>query len=131
MILWLALFLLAAVASADAAVISRSLQAQLDGMATGERIEALANFNTQADLMTLDRQLKQERATLAERNRRVIEALQETATRTQPEMVAYLDNLKSQGLINDYKMFWILNMFWVDASKAGIEALASHRLFNP
>jgi len=126
MVLWLTLTLLIAGVSVNAAVISGSLQSQLGKLPAGETIEVLGQFNNQADLISLNQQLKQERATLAERNRRVIEALQDAATVTQPDMVSYFEDLKSQGLIKDYRMFWISNMFWVDAEKAGIDALAAH-----
>jgi len=124
-ILWLVLTLLLSVA-VNAATISNSLQNQLNNLAADESIQAFASFRIQADLISLDQQLKMEHATLADRNRRVLEALQSVATQTQPEMSAYLDDLKAQGLIKDYRMYWISNIFWVETSRAGIEALASH-----
>jgi subtilisin family serine protease len=85
------------------------------------------SFVHQADIPALNQQLKLEHATLAERNRRVILALQEAATETQPEVVWFLEDLKSQGLVKSYHMFWIANLFRVEATRAGIEAIASRQ----
>ena len=126
-VLWLVLIIpfLASV-SVQAAVIHESLQAELDRLNAGETVEAIAFFNHQADIASLNQQLKQIRATLAERNRRVIIELQEAATHTQPVMIAYLDELKARDVVKDYRMFWIANMFHVRAARDGIEALAAH-----
>lgn len=112
--------------SVNAATIHESLQAELDQLNAGETVEAIAFFNHQADIAFLNQQLKQERATLADRNRRVIIELQEVATQTQPIMAVYLEELKAREIVKNYRMFWIANMFHVEASREGIEALATH-----
>jgi hypothetical protein len=93
----IALFLTSA--SVNAATIHESLQVKLDQLNAGETVEAIAFFNHQADIASLNRQLKEKRATLAERNRRVIIELQEAATQTQPVMVAYLEKLKARDIV--------------------------------
>ncbi len=113
--------------SVNAATIHESLQVKLDQLNAGETVEAIAFFNHQADIVSLNQQLKQKRATLAERNRRVIIELQEAATQTQPVMAAYLEKLKARDIVKNYRMFWIANIFYVEASREGIEALATHR----
>ncbi len=123
-VVWLVLFSLAAF-SLQAAEIDPSLEIALQDLSTDGTVQALVYFEEQADISALNAQLKAERATLAERNRRVVLALQEVATQTQPEIVAYLEQLKSQDMINGYQMFWIANMFKVEATQAGIEALAA------
>ena len=125
-ILWLILSLFVT-AGLQAAVIDESLQNELDNLSNGENIQALVTFEYQADIASLDKQLKLERATLADRNRRVILALQEAATETQPAVVSFLENLKSQGLVKNYRMFWIANIFQVEATRAGIEAIAARQ----
>jgi len=125
-ILWLILSLFVT-AGLQAAVIDESLQNELDELSNGEYIQALVTFEYQADIASLDKQLKLERATLADRNRRVILALQEAATETQPAVVSFLENLKSQGLVKNYRMFWIANLFLVEATKAGIEAISTRQ----
>ena len=109
----------------NAAVIDPSLREALDRLEPGETIQALACLSEQADIPTLNQQLKQEHATLAERNRRVILALQEVATRTQPELVSFLEDLEGRNLLKSYKMLWVANMFAVEASREGIEAVAA------
>ncbi|UCE65431.1 MAG: S8 family serine peptidase, partial [Candidatus Zixiibacteriota bacterium] len=125
-ILWLILSLFA-ITGINAAVIDESLQNELSQLTAGDYIEALVTFEYQADIASLNKQLKLERASLAERNRRVIFALQEAATETQPAVVSFLEDLKSQGLVKDYRMFWIANLFTVEATRAGIEAIASRQ----
>ncbi len=117
-------FLFLALAT-QAATIDLSLQQEMNSLRPGETVQALVYLSDQADIPALNQQLKAERATLADRNRRVILALQEVATRTQPEMVAYLEELKAQDKITGYKMFWIANMFWVESTVDGINAIAS------
>ncbi|UCC79635.1 MAG: S8 family serine peptidase [Candidatus Zixiibacteriota bacterium] len=125
-ILWLILSLFA-VTGLNAAIIDESLQNELNQLPASNYVRALVTFEHQADIASLNQQLKLERATLAERNRRVILALQEAATETQPEVVSFLEGLKSQGLVKDYRMFWIANLFQVEATRAGIEAIASRQ----
>ena len=106
--------------------ISPYLADRMQGMIASEQIDVIVMMQEQADIGSLNRQLKLERSTLADRNRRVIEALQDIVSRTQPAMSAYLDELQLQGLIERYKMLWIANMFIVTANKAGIEAIAAN-----
>ena len=106
--------------------VSPYLDDYLQGLTTSEDVKVLVMFDEQADIQSLNQQLKVERATLAERNRRVIEALQDVASRTQPEMVAYLDNLKAQGLITEYKTLWIANMAIVNSTKSGVYEMATN-----
>jgi subtilisin family serine protease len=111
----------------NAAVIDESLQYQLDRLTTGETVEALVFFEHQADMNALDEQLKREKATLGERNRRSILALQEAATLTQPVVIDFLESLKAQGSVKYYRPFWIANMIRVEADRVGIEALAARQ----
>ena len=78
------------------------LQSEMDRLALNEDVSAIVYMMEQADIPALNNQLKVERATLAERNRRVILALQEVATATQPPVIAQLNELKDQNKIKDY-----------------------------
>ncbi|UCC79185.1 MAG: S8 family serine peptidase, partial [Candidatus Zixiibacteriota bacterium] len=111
-------------AGLNAANIDRDLLWRLGALESGETIQALAYLSRQADLKSLDIDLKAKKATLAERNMRVVTALQQIATSTQPDIVAYLEELKRQGYVKSYRMYWIANMFWVDASEFGIHSLS-------
>jgi subtilisin family serine protease len=107
--------------------ISPDLEDYLQGLATSDDVGVLVMFNEQADINSLDLQLKREHATLAERNRVVIQALQDVASRTQPALVAYLDQLKGQDLIGEYRTLWIANMAVIKATKAGVYAMADNQ----
>ncbi len=114
-----------AISNGFAATIAPFLQSRLDVLSENETVHAIAYIREQADLLKLDTELKANNATLAERNRRVVLELQKTATRTQPEIIDYLDNLLNQGIIVKYEMFWIANMFSIEANTQGILAAAS------
>ncbi len=124
-LLILALTIIMVSAVVNAAEIDANLANELDNLSAGETVSGLVYFKYQADIPTLSQQLKAEHATLAERNRRVILALQDAASQTQPEMASVLESLKSQGKIKSYKLLWITNSFIVEANKAGYEALAA------
>jgi len=118
------IMLIALGAGPFAANIDQDLLSRLGALESDETVEALVYLSRQADLKTLDAELKAKKATLAERNMRVVTALQQTATLTQPDIVAYLEELKSQGHIKSYRMYWIANMFWVETTGSGIFSLA-------
>jgi hypothetical protein len=117
------LFALAFLAAGNlsAAEIDESLQAIVADMPDDRTFQVLVYLTEQADVASLDRQLRAENATLAERNRRVIQALQETATLTQPAVVGFLDDLKAAGMVKKYRMFWIANMFWAEVRWGALE----------
>ena len=129
LVLWLILSFAFAI-GLRAAEIDESLQMMFRELPDGEAAQALVYLTEQADLPGLDRQLKAGPATLAERNHRVILALQEVASRTQPDVAAFLDDLKVQGLVKNYTMYWIANLFRVEANRAGIEAIAARPDIN-
>ena len=106
--------------------ISPYLADRMEGMLASDNIDAVVMMSDQANIPALDRQLRLERATLAERNKRVIEALQDEASLTQPAMISFLDDLQSRGLIKKYKMLWVANMFIVSAIGA-TQGLAGSR----
>jgi subtilisin family serine protease len=113
--------------SIGAAQIDVSLQETMSKMQPGESVKALVYLSEQADIAALDQTIRNEHASLGERNHRVIAALQDIASRTQPEIAAYLDNLKARGQIKSYRLYWIANMFKVETSRAGIAAIAARQ----
>jgi subtilisin family serine protease len=115
---------------ASGAEMDISLQTKIDESHGSDTIQALAYFKNQADITGLDRELKIEHATLAERNKRVILALQAAATESQPDLASFLESLKTEGKIIDYKMFWIANMFWVEGTGEGLEAISARQELN-
>ncbi|MCD6161267.1 MAG: S8 family serine peptidase [candidate division Zixibacteria bacterium] len=124
------LLVLLVVSMAWSGEISPYLADHLQDMTASSEVDVVVMMSDQVDIVSLKRQLKQDNATLAERNRIVIEALQEKANLTQQSAATYLDDLQSQGLIKRYKKVWIANMFIVTANKAGIEAIASLSEFS-
>jgi subtilisin family serine protease len=109
--------------------ITPPLAEKMQNLSTGGTIKTLVMFQHQADIPSLNQQLKREHATLAERNRRVLEALRDAANADQPQMVSYFEQLKKRGVVKDYRMLWIANMVIVEASSEGIQALAERPEF--
>ena len=92
-VMFMIFLLLLITSSANSAVIHDALQDRIDQLSAGETVKAIAIFEYQPDMFGLNKQLKAEKATLADRNRRSIEMLQEAATLTQPSVVNYLESL--------------------------------------
>jgi hypothetical protein len=119
------LLVLLMVPAAWSGQITAPLAEKMQDLATNGSIKAIAMFDHQADITALDRQLKLEHATLGERNRRVLEALRQAATETQPQIAPLLAQLKASGQIKEYQMMWIANMVIFEATSEGIQALAA------
>jgi hypothetical protein len=116
-----------AVSVAGAAQIDDGLSQALVDLPGDASLQVIVFLSEQADIEALDLQLKAEHASLAERNRRVILALQDVATRTQPDVAAFLDGLHGQGLVEEYRMFWLANFFWAKIKRSAIDDLVARR----
>ncbi len=119
------LLVLLATPALMAGYITPDLADKMQGLAASEKLQIVVMLSQQADISSLDRQLKLERATLADRNRRVIEALQEVANATQPAVADFLEQLRINGDVEKYQMLWIANMFIAIANNTAINAIAS------
>jgi len=79
-----------------------------------EIVSVLVYLKDQVDLEALNRQMDEQRATLNNRHKTTVVALQNTAYSTQPQLVQYLKELQSQDLVKDFKCFWIRNIIRVE-----------------
>ncbi len=79
----------------------------------------------QLDLETLKQHHDQIQATRAQRHAEVVTSLQEIATASQADLLAYLEGAKSRGTVGHFRGFWITNMIVADLTAAEIEAVAS------
>jgi len=96
----------------------------LDEGANNEIISVLVYLTDQVDLDAISTQMSKQRASLRDRHETVVVALQETAAATQPPLVEYLTELQNQGLVKDFKCFWISNIIRVDADQNVIDEIA-------
>lgn len=112
--------------SAMAGEIRRDLGNHLKTLGDVERISIIIHLKEQADIDALDLALRQERATRAERHERVVRALREVASRTQPALIAYLNEERDRGNVAGFTPYWISNMIIAHATVEEIRRLADH-----
>ncbi|MCP4583191.1 MAG: S8 family serine peptidase [candidate division Zixibacteria bacterium] len=103
--------------------ISSQLQDQIENSKPGQMHKVILSLTEQADIYILDQQLKNQKATLAERNYQVIIALQDIATRTQPPVLAKIDNFTTNNQVKNVRSFWLANLIAIEATESAINAL--------
>ncbi|MGH2571083.1 MAG: hypothetical protein ACRDGR_07650, partial [bacterium] len=104
--------------------ISPDLERQLQGLDGGDEVKVLVVLREQADIATLDAELRVVRAPMSERHRRVVDALREMADRTQPPILQDLTIGRDAG-IRGFTPYWILNGMTVVGTVDAIRALAA------
>ncbi len=117
--------LLLAAGSAQAGTITPALQAEMDRTSADTPISIIVNLAEQAPIAQIDRELKERSATRAERNREVLTALQDVASRTQQPLLDDLSARMRDGSVAGFTSYWISNLVVVYANKAAIEQIAS------
>ena len=120
-----ALAALALAGSALAGGFSGGLERHVAGKPDGEAITVLLALREQADVFTLDQQLHERRAPLAERHEQVVSLLMRTAARSQAGLLDELRALKAQGKVGGYTPYWIVNGIVVNAPIAELRRLAA------
>jgi subtilisin family serine protease len=91
-----------------------------------EVVSVLVYLNDQTDLEKITSHMDAQRASLQLRHETVVTALQKTASESQPEIVEYLDDLKSQDLVKDYRCYWIGNIIAVDTYQYIVDQIEKH-----
>ena len=84
----------------------------------------LADLDEQVDLGRLGPALSPLSGTRLERRERVLAALREVAGRGQERLRPFLESSRQEGLVRSWEGFAIVNRLLVEATPAGIEALA-------
>jgi serine protease AprX len=92
----------------------------------GEFVSALVFLADQVDLQAVTLEMNGKNATLRERHETVVLALQDMAASAQGDILAYLDNLKAEGRLEEYRAFWIRNIIEVRGSTGAIKSIADH-----
>jgi subtilisin family serine protease len=113
------------VGSIDAGGFTPGLERFVADRPVTECITVLVSLVEQADVLALDEELRTRRAPLAERHNRVITALQNTARRTQPPLQQELISLRTDGKVNGFTAFWIINAVVVNAPVSVLRTLAA------
>ncbi len=89
-----------------------------------EIVSVLVYLKDQADLNSITDQMDEQRASLQLRHETVVSELQNIASETQTDLVEYLNELKSQYLVKDFKCFWIGNIIRVDTYQHVVDQIA-------
>jgi subtilisin family serine protease len=87
-------------------------------------ISVLVYLKDQVDLQAINNQMDEQIATLQERHETTVVSLQNTAYATQPKLVEYLNELKSQKIVKEFKCFWIRNIIRVDTYQSVVDQIA-------
>lgn len=96
-------------------MVSTRLQTALANSENNEYVRGLIVLRDQVDILGLDAQLYEEKATLQERAYRVITALQEKAASTQGNLKAFIEANITNRKIFSYQTFWVANMIMIEA----------------
>jgi subtilisin family serine protease len=110
------------VRSAPAEPEAKLPEAFRETLRTADRsLRVLVDLDEQVDLARLTRALSGSRR---QRGERVIAALAEVAGRSQARLVPFLEETRRQGLVLSWQGFTVVNRLLVEATPAGIAALA-------
>ncbi len=104
---------------------SDGLERYVAGKSSTESIKVLLSLKEQAKVADLDQQLRDRKASLAERHELVITELMSTATRTQTDLLNELAALKTAGKVNGFTPYWITNAVVVNAPISVLRQLAA------
>jgi subtilisin family serine protease len=87
----------------------------------------LVDLDAQVDLDRLGRALARRNLTKGERRTAVLAALEAVAAKSQERLRPVLEKLEREGLVRSWRGFTIVNRLLVEATPAGVEALARRR----
>lgn len=90
-------------------------------------LRVLVDLDPQVDLARLGRDLARRGARKRERRALVVAALARVAGRSQAALRPFLEKARRRGLIRSWQGFTVVNRLVVEATPAGIEALARRR----
>jgi subtilisin family serine protease len=105
--------------------IEENFREHLESLSQDELVSAIVILKDQAETEALNANLKVEKATRKERHQRVIAELQDVASRSQEEIVNYLEEKKNEGSVKGYTRYWIMNLIVVQATKEELERIAA------
>jgi bacillopeptidase F len=113
------------VSTPTAGEIEKNFREYLKSLSSDEFVSAIVIMADQADIKTLNANLKMEKATMKVRHQRVLSALQAAASGSQGNIVSYLETKRREGSVKGYTRFWIMNLIVVQATRKELEKIAS------
>lgn len=124
LLLGLGVPLLLPTAPAWAGAVSPDLERNLSRLAPGESLPVLVRLRERAPVERILAAQKARRATLPERHREVVLALQ-AAAGAQQDLLSALAGAKAQGAVTTYRSFWIANLVSMTATREVILQVAA------
>jgi bacillopeptidase F len=97
----------------------------LNTLSPDEFVSAIVIMADQADVKSLSAALKAERATRKERHTRVVSALRSAASKSQGNILDYLQVRTNQGTVKGHTPYWIMNLVVVQATVSELAAIAA------
>ena len=115
------------ISNLHAGKIEQNFREYLKTLSPDEFVSAIVIMADQADIKSLKATLKAEKATRKRRHQEVISTLQVAASKSQGEIVSYLDAKKSEGSVKGYTPYWIMNLIVVQATIEEMERIAARQ----
>jgi bacillopeptidase F len=109
----------------NAGEIEKNFGEYLKSLSPDELVSAIVIMSDQANIKNLNTSLKAERAPMKVRHQRVLSALQTAASRSQGDIVNYLEAKKGEGSVKGYTRYWIMNLIVVQSTKEELERIAA------
>ncbi|HEX7400764.1 MAG TPA: S8 family serine peptidase [candidate division Zixibacteria bacterium] len=105
--------------------IEKNFDDYLKTLSPDEYVSAIVIMADQADIKSLNAELKKEKTTRQERHQRVVSVLMSAASRSQGAITNYLNSKKSDGLVRGYTPYWIMNLMVIEAKRSELERIAA------
>jgi len=105
--------------------ISPALRAALANLEVSERVRVLVTLASQLDLNRVGVALAERELTRKERRELVVAALGKVASSEQGELSRFLAQLRSRGVIGEYRAFTIVNRMMVEGTPGAVRAIAT------
>jgi subtilisin family serine protease len=121
----IALALLTFAGAASAGTLTPGLSAQMEGMDGSDEIKVLVVLKDQADIASLDWNLRALRAPFGQRHREVVQSLRSVAERSQAPLLQSLEAMRDASTVRGYTPHWLLNAVVVATTVDGVRQLAA------
>jgi len=123
---WLTIFMACMFCTfAQAGSIDGELYDHMLTMADDEKAECMIVMTEQFDLDIFKQTMTMANSTRQERHSHVITSLQEIATRTQPALLAELEQARSNDEVGEFRGYWISNIVYAQLDKNIITQIAN------
>jgi len=110
--------------SAFCGELSPDLLSEMEKLQEDEYASALIMMKEQIDTPYLNYKLNQQKLSLKEKHKIVLNSLQDKASSSQFELLRFLNQEKEKKTVKEFKRFWITNCVLVDATKDVLEEIA-------